>query len=415
MALRTLYLQNWLSINGRDALRGRALYDRFRELSEETLLGHVVWTDEVVQKITDPGLASDVVSYSLLNEFRPNVVFSEGGLFTGDAGEWKLPREVATDFCRSGGVLIVADVGVDELHQKRTHYKEAGLFKAVASYPAHDDSYPVQGIDQTRFWNGPYQILCNPKKMVTDEWLRPIYNDVPEILVGQPVCLATFESLLASCNCDTSRTIRNDIWQDQTLPCPFAAVAQVGAGFAVMIAGQVSSDVWLQGSAHNSRWLTNIATFLVDASKAELTRRRSYRRSPHLLFLSHRSVDKPAVAAVASTIKKLGVNLWLDEEQLIPSQSLTDELSRALGKMTHFVLFWSSNCVDAPWVKRELSSAVALLVEKKVPFLIVALDDTRVPPIVADILRIEAHGRTSEYVGEQLVQAVERLSKNART
>jgi hypothetical protein len=126
-------------------------------------------------------------------------------------------------------------------------------------------------------------------------------------------------------------------------------------------------------------------------------------------------VDKPAVAAVASTIKKLGVNLWLDEEQLIPSQSLTDELSRALGKMTHFVLFWSSNCVDAPWVKRELSSAVALLVEKKVPFLIVALDDTPVPPIVADILRIEAHGRTSEYVGEQLVQAVERLSKNART
>lgn len=98
------------------------------------------------------------------------------------------------------------------------------------------------------------------------------------------------------------------------------------------------------------------------------------------------------LSAIARAIKRGGVNVWLDEEQLVSSQSLSGEISRALGKMTHFVLFWSARCVGAPWVERELNSAIALLIEKAIPLVIVRLDPTPVPAVVADLFRIEALG-----------------------
>jgi len=104
-------------------------------------------------------------------------------------------------------------------------------------------------------------------------------------------------------------------------------------------------------------------------------------------------------------------DVWLDAERLTPSQSLTEEISRALGSMTHFVLFWSSYCVGAPWVERELNSAVALLIERAIPILIVRFDRTPVPTIVADLFRIEALDQTNDAIGARIVEAVERLAR----
>lgn len=99
MALRTLYLQKMLSINGRDSIKGRKLFDRFQQLSEEMLLGYVVFNDEVAATFKDPRLQSDIVSYNILRDFRPNVVFVEGGLFTGNDGTWKIPETIARSIC----------------------------------------------------------------------------------------------------------------------------------------------------------------------------------------------------------------------------------------------------------------------------------------------------------------------------
>lgn len=320
------------------------------------------------------------------------------------------PRNYCEKHLRSGGVLIVADVDHNELHHKKAHYLNAGaFFNSYADYGGEDDNNPIYGLDKTRFWKGYRQILCNPAKMVISDWLLPVYDDVSEILVGLPVRLTSWESLLASCNNDTTGTLRLDLWIDRVEACPFATVAQVGAGFAVLIAGGVSGDVWLEGCQHNLKWLTNLASFLVNEASAELKRRSTYRRSPHLLFLSHSSTDKIAVSEVAMAIKRGGINVWLDKEQLIPSQSLTEEINRAFGKMTHFVLFWSSNCVGRPWVEREINAAITLLIEKKIPLIIVRLDQTPVPVICADLFRIEALGETGDDIGRRVVDAVKRL------
>ena len=417
MGQRTLYLQRGLSVNGRTALGGRTLYDRFREQSEEMLLGYVVWNDEAAERVTNAELKPDIISHSLYREFRPSVIYMEGGLFYDSEGSWRVPETVLRDFCQNGGILIVADVDCNELRQHKAHYDAASrFFGTYARYgtDAHSAD-PVYGADETRHWRGVRQILCNPAKMIISDWAKPIYDGIPEILVGIPGCLSYNDSIIASCNEDTTGILHLDRWIDRPDPCAFASAIQMGDGFAALVAGNVSGDAWLQGCKHNTAWLTQIAAFLAELGAADAIRRRSHRRSPHLLFLSHRSIDKPSVLPIAKTIKNLGVNVWLDEEQLVPSQSLTGEISSALGKMTHFVLFWSSNCIGAPWVQRELNSAIATLIEREMPIIIVRLDNTAVPPILADILRVEAFGLALEQVGERIVGAVARLAQNPST
>ena len=246
------------------------------------------------------------------------------------------------------------------------HYKEASrFFKVSARYGGPSDLEPVYAVDETRGWNAG--ILCDPSKMHISEWcLRPIYDGVPEILVGSPVCLWEGNSAVVACgNCDTTGTLREDVWVDRVDGCPFASAAQIGTGFAVLIAGRVSGDAWHQQCSHNTKWLTNLASFLVETANADRMRRLSHRRSPHLVFLSHRSTDKTMVSEIGAAIKSGGVNIWLDREQLVPSQSLSAEISRALGNMTHFVLFWSEHCVGAPWVERELTPRSRSLLRRK--------------------------------------------------
>lgn len=412
MKLRAIYLQQYLSVNGRNALSGRVLFDKFKELSDDILLGHSVIADDKFSNFTKPEVKNDLISFSIVRKFKPNVIFLEGGLFSDDKGTWRLPREIAIEVLEYGCAIIVADVEMNRLYQQKEHYREAGdFFNALASYGENDSSHPVYGTDTSRFWKGERQILCKPEKMIISEWLRPVYQDVPEILVGLPVRLSSWDSILASCNIDTTGTLHLDNWVDHLDACPFASVVQRGNGFAAIIAGSVSNDVWLEGCPHNTRWLTNVAQFLAEEGSHERLRRTSHHRSPHLLFLSHRSVDKELVRKTAIEIKRKGVGIWFDEEQLVPSHSLIEEINNALGKMTHFVIFWSSNCVNAPWVERELRSGITQLIENKVPLIIVRLDTTPVPTIISDIYRIEAAGESPEQVGFRIVDTVERLSK----
>ena len=408
MKFRTIYLQKRLSINGRNALAGRKLFDKFKELSEEIILCYCIFNDDQYAKLKEVEVKRDIISYSILREFKPNIIYLEGGLFLGNQGTWRLPKDIALEVTSYGCSIIIADVDSNEFMDNKKHYREAASFlNASAMYHV-----PVYGVDSTRYWKGQRQILCKPEKMVISDWLRPVYQDIPEILVGLPVRLSSWDSLLASCNSDTTGTLHQDRWVENTDSCPFGSVVQRGAGFVAMLAGAVSDDVWLAGCIHNTNWLVNIARFLAKEGRDEQLRHICHYKSPYSVFLSHRSTDKKFVRQVAKEIKSRGVRIWFDEENLIPSQSLVDEISRALGRMTHFVLFWSVDCVGAHWVEREMNSGITQLIENNIPLLIVRLDNTPVPPIISDIYRIESIGTTPEDVGQRIVDSIERLSKS---
>src|ERR1044072_6534051 len=147
--MRTIYLQKSLSINGRRALGGRRLVDRFREVSEDLLLGHIVWSE--ARAITaNPGLEQDIISEVEMLRLNPDVIFLEGGFFTGKGGGWRVEQELAKDFVEKGGTLIVADVDVNILREQQTEYRNiAGFLGAIAAYR---DREPVLGYDTTNYW-----------------------------------------------------------------------------------------------------------------------------------------------------------------------------------------------------------------------------------------------------------------------
>ena len=78
--------------------------------------------------------------------------------------------------------------------------------------------------------------------------------------------------------------------------------------------------------------------------------------------------------------------------------------------MTKLILFWSKDCVGAPWVQRELNAAVAKLIENKIPIIIVRLDKTEVPDIIRDLLRIEAFELTAEEIAAKIAGAVDAIA-----
>jgi hypothetical protein len=407
MTLRTVYLQKMLSINGRDSLRGRILYEALRNASDDSFLAHVVDTPDAKRE-TDPEIADDIMDTDLFQKIDPTVVYVEGGLFSDDSGNWKIRRPLAEDFVKKGGVLIVADCDANGLYELKEHYDAAAtFFRAHALYRQDEVIYAS---DSTSYWDGYRQIICKPDQMLLSDWLRPAFDGVTEIVVGLPVVVSTSGDIVAACNKNTTIAMSEDValYHDHGV---FGTAAKVGAGYAVFIAGAISADVWLERCPGNSAWIINLAKLLTAEVAKERSLRASHHLSPHLLFLSHRSVDNTVVEAIARGIKLRGVGIWIDRERLAASDSLPDQISTALGSMTAFVIFWSAACVNAPWVKRELSAATSLLIEKQIPIFMIRLDATPPPPILSDLLWIEASGKQPDAVAGELVDAIRRREK----
>lgn len=418
--MRTLYLQQMPSIVGRQALAGRKLFDEFSTISEESLLSFAIISDDEAQK-THKNVKNDFLSQTQLSRFAPDVIYIEGGLFYRDEETWRIPRPMLEDFVFEGGVALIADIDRNHLYEGKTSYRAAASFLgASARYSVShlgetDSRFPVYGIDQTNNWDSAQNVICKPEKMIKSGWLAPIYDGIGEILAVQPCALESFgSSIVASGNCDTTGTLHQDRWVDERDCCPFAIARQYGTGYVVTIAAVVSDDGITEHCPDNIRWLTRLASFLLSHAVADKKRRTSRYTSPEKLFLSHRSVNKQTVKDVSRELSRKGIDFWLDEEQLVPSDSLVEEISRGLAEMTKFVLFWSKNCVDAPWVHRELNAAISKLIENKIPIMIVRLDKTDVPDIVRDLLRIEAYELTIEETAAQMAKAVDTIARRTK-
>jgi hypothetical protein len=271
--VKTLYLQKLLSINGRNSLIGRDLADALREASDDWRLAHVVRSSVP----SDPRIETDVLTAEALELFKPDLVYLEGGLFGGT--DWRLPRELATPLVQSGCVVIVADVDNNEADHAKASYQKAADFLGVQLDYGAEDTHAVYGNDEVSFWESHRTIVCRPQLMEYSPWLGSAYTRVSEIVVGLPVRLRAFESLLASGNRGTSGTLQDDYWVDEVEAFPFAGVAALGSGYVVTIAGAVSDDVFTTRCPDNIRWILNLARLLV----AEVARNQKLKRGKQQL------------------------------------------------------------------------------------------------------------------------------------
>lgn len=97
-------------------------------------------------------------------------------------------------------------------------------------------------------------------------------------------------------------------------------------------------------------------------------------------FLSHTSVDKDLVGLVH---KKLTANnAWYDAANIENGESIPEKINEGLQIATHYVLFWSENAKNSPWVKAELNAAFVRFLASKCKFMIFCIDDTELPELL---------------------------------
>lgn len=108
------------------------------------------------------------------------------------------------------------------------------------------------------------------------------------------------------------------------------------------------------------------------------------------VFLSHNHADKEFVRLIGLRLQHRGVNVWIDEAEIKPGDSLIEKISDGLGTCEFVIAFISKNSIEAPWVKKELSIALTREIKGKLYKVIPALlENVELPVWLEDKLYVD--------------------------
>jgi class 3 adenylate cyclase len=90
------------------------------------------------------------------------------------------------------------------------------------------------------------------------------------------------------------------------------------------------------------------------------------------VFLSHNSMDKPAVRELATALKSRHIKVWLDEWDLVPGRPWQDGLEEAIKTAKSAAVLVGKDGLG-PWEIPEMRSCLSQFVERKMPVIPVLL------------------------------------------
>lgn len=103
------------------------------------------------------------------------------------------------------------------------------------------------------------------------------------------------------------------------------------------------------------------------------------------VFVSHNKADKATARALATLLVEQGIDVWFDEWEIEPGQSIVGGIEEGLTKSNVFVLIWSGNAQKSNWVGAELRAFVRKRIDdaglRIIPLM---ADSTELPALVAD-------------------------------
>lgn len=124
---------------------------------------------------------------------------------------------------------------------------------------------------------------------------------------------------------------------------------------------------------------------------------RMPKKDTHLtVFFCHASEDKPQVRKLYKQLTKDGIDIWFDEERLLPGQDWDLEISRALRSAHAIIVCLSNQFVNKEgYVQKEIKKAFAIAEEKpdgELFIIPVRLEDFPVPERFSSIQYVDIHG-----------------------
>lgn len=78
------------------------------------------------------------------------------------------------------------------------------------------------------------------------------------------------------------------------------------------------------------------------------------------VFVSYSTHDLKNVAELQQSLTGTGVEVFVAEHSVLPSEPLSETISSAIAACDLFVLLWSVNAKDSDWVSQEIGKAHSL-------------------------------------------------------
>jgi len=91
-------------------------------------------------------------------------------------------------------------------------------------------------------------------------------------------------------------------------------------------------------------------------------------------FLCHASEDKNLVRRLAHDLMNSGIDVFFDEWEIGPGESIRRKIDAGLGRCTHFIAVMTSNSVGKEWVNTEIDAAFIQKVEGRSKFIPLRID-----------------------------------------
>jgi len=106
------------------------------------------------------------------------------------------------------------------------------------------------------------------------------------------------------------------------------------------------------------------------------------------IYLAHASEDKPRIRPLAEFLMASGIEVWFDEWEIEPGDSLREKMEEGLGAMTHFVVALTETSITKHWVAKEIDVGLVRQVGGQSRFvpLLIDLDPAKLSPFLQTML-----------------------------
>jgi len=109
------------------------------------------------------------------------------------------------------------------------------------------------------------------------------------------------------------------------------------------------------------------------------------------VYLAHASDDKAVVRPIAEYLMSQGIDVWFDEWEIEPGDSLRQKMEEGLEDMTHFLVVLTKASIAKPWVNKEIDVGLVEQVGGKSRFVpvVVGIDPAKLSPFLRAMLFLQ--------------------------
>lgn len=132
--------------------------------------------------------------------------------------------------------------------------------------------------------------------------------------------------------------------------------------------------------------------------------------SKKMVFISYSHADKEIAQNLASALNAQGVDLWWDNWEIQPGDSLVAKIFESgLSRASHFLILLSPESVRSRWVREELDVATIRRIEDLVRVIPVLIGDTEIPTSLRALQWVDLRTKFDEGV-QRIVNVVHEIS-----